>query len=488
MNGTMEQADLAVLVKPGTDGALALAVMHCLFRDGKADWDYLNRYTDVPQEFAEHVRTRTPQWAEQITGCAAETIEEFARLVGATKRAFFRLGYGFSRSRNGPVNMHAACCIPTVTGAWLHEGGGAFHNNAAIYHWNKSMIEASESRDPSVRMLDQSRVGAILCGDRAGLKDGPPVTAMLIQNTNPLSVAPDQEVVKRGFAREDLFTCVHEQFMTETAKMADVVLPATMFLEHDDVYQAGGSQYILLGPKLIDPPGECRSNHDVICALAKRVGAKHPGFEMTARGLIDWTLRNSRWGTLAELEAKRWIDCQPDFDIAHYVKGFGYPDGKFRFKPDWPNVPFRMQVHAGPIAEMPKLPDHWTIIEEVDAAHPFRLATSPARGFLNSTFNETPTSRQREGRPEVMIHPDDANALGIGDGSAVVLGNKRGEVRLHAKHFDGVRRGVLIAESIWPNDAHPDGRGINTLTGADAIAPYGGAAFHDNRVWIKRAA
>ena len=336
-------------------------------------------------------------------------------------------------------------------------------------------------------MLDQSRIGAILCGDRDGLKDGPPVTAMLIQNTNPLSVCPDQEMVKRGFAREDLFTCVHEQFMTETAKMADVVLPATMFLEHDDVYQAGGSQYILLGPKLIDPPGECRSNHDVICGLAKRVGAKHPGFDMTSRELIDWTLQKSRWGTLAELEAKRWIDCQPDFDTAHYVKGFGYPDGKFRFKPDWPKVPFRMPVHAGPVADMPKLPDHWTIIEEADAAHPFRLATSPARGFLNSTFNETPTSRQREGRPEVMIHPDDANALGIGDGAAVVLGNTRGEVRLHAKHFDGVRRGVLIAESIWPNDAYPDGRGINTLTGADAIAPYGGAAFHDNRVWIKRA-
>jgi len=488
MNGTMEQADLAVLVRPGTDGALACAVMHCLFRDGKADWDYLNRYTDAPRELAAHVRARDPQWAEKITGCPAQTIEEFARLVGATKRAFFRLGYGFARSRNGAANMHAASCIAAVTGAWLHEGGGAFHNNSDIFHWNKSMIEGHDVRDRSVRMLDQSRVGAILTGDRKALADGPPITAMLIQNTNPVSVAPDQNVVKRGFAREDLFVCVHEQFMTETAKMADVVLPATMFLEHDDVYQAGGSQYILLGPKLIAPPGECRSNHEVICALAARLGAKHPGFAMSARELIDWTLRNSGWGTLAELEAKRWIDCQPDFETAHYVKGFAYPDGKFRFKPDWPNVPFRSPCHAGPIAAMPKLPDHWTIIEEADATHPFRLATSPARGFLNSTFNETPTSRQKEGRPEVMIHPDDAGPLGITGGEAVVLGNRRGEVHLHARLFDGVRRGVLIAESIWPNEAFPDGRGINTLTGADAIAPYGGAAFHDNRVWIRRAA
>jgi len=488
MNGTMEQADLAVLVRPGTDGALSCAVMHCLFRDGKADWDYLDKYTDAPRELAEHVRSRDPAWAEAITGCPAATIEEFARLIGATKRAYFRLGYGFARSRNGPVNMHAASCIPAVTGAWLHEGGGAFHNNADIYHINKSMIEGQDLRDKSVRMLDQSRIGAILCGDNEALAGGPPVTAMLIQNTNPVSVCPDQEVVKRGFAREDLFMCVHEQFMTETARMADVVLPATMFLEHDDVYLGGGHQYIQLGPKLIEPPGECRSNHDVICSLASRLGAQHPGFAMSARELIDWTLRKSGWGTLAELESKRWLDCQPDFDTAHYIKGFAYPDGKFRFKPDWPNVPFRSPHRAGPIAAMPALPDHWTIIEEAETAHPFRLATSPSRGYLNSTFNETASSREREGgRPEVMIHPLDAQPLAIGDGMPVVLGNARGEVLLHARLFEGVRRGVLIAESIWPNDAYPDGRGINTLTGAEAIAPYGGAAFHDNKVWIKAA-
>jgi anaerobic selenocysteine-containing dehydrogenase len=207
---------------------------------------------------------------------------------------------------------------------------------------------------------------------------------------------------------------------------------------------------------------------------------------MSPRELIDWTLQRSGWGTLAELERARWIDCQPEFETAHYLKGFAWPDGKFRFKPDWPNVPFRSPHRCGPVDAMPGLPDHWEVIEEVDAQHPFRLATSPARNFLNSTFNETPTSRARERRPEVMIHPADAAMHGIADGDAVVLGNARGEVRLHARHFDGVRRGVLIAESIWPNEAFSDGRGINTLTGADSIAPYGGAAFHDNRVWIKR--
>ncbi len=488
MNATMEQADLAMLVRPGTDGALACAVMHCLFRDGKADQAYLARYADATDELEAHVRTRGPEWAARITGCDAATIEEFARLVGATRRAYFRLGYGFSRSRNGAVNMHAASCIPTVTGAWQYEGGGAFHNNADIYHWNKSMIEGHDARDPAVRMLDQSRIGPILCGDADALAGGPPVTALFIQNTNPVSVAPEQTRVKQGFARDDLFVCVHEQVMTETAKMADVVLPATTFLEHDDMYQGGGHQHILLGPKLVEPPGECRSNHEVICALAKRVGARHPGFDMSARELIDWTLGHSGWGTLADLEAKRWIDCQPDFETSHYLRGFNWPDGKFRFKPDWPNVPFRSPWRAGPFDRMPALPDHWEVIEEADEAHPFRLATSPARNFLNSTFNETPTSLTKEGRPEVMMHPADAAATGIADGDEVVLGNARGEVRLHARLFDGVRRGVLIAESIWPNHAYPDGRGINTLTGADAIAPYGGAAFHDNKVWIRRRA
>jgi anaerobic selenocysteine-containing dehydrogenase len=486
MNGTMQQADLPVLIRPGTDGALACAVMHCLFRDNKADWDYLERYTDAPHEFAAHLRTRDPQWASRITGAPVETIEAFAKLVGDNKRAFFRLGYGFSRSRNGAINMHAASCIAAVTGAWRLEGGGAFHNNGAIYHLNTRLIEGADLRDPSIRMLDQSRIGAILTGNADALRGGPPLTALFIQNTNPVSVAPDQETVKRGFAREDLFVCVHEQFMTDTAKMADVVLPATMFVEHDDMYTAGGSQYILFGPKLIEPPGECRSNHDLICALAKRLGAEHPGFDMSPRELIDATLQNSGWGTLAEIEQKRWIDCQPDFATAHYLDGFAYPDGKFRFRPNWPEAPFsRREVLYGP-SSIPSFPDHWNVIEEVDTEHPFRLATSPARGFLNSTFTETTTSLSRERRPTVMIHPDDAAASDISDGEEVRLGNRRGVVRLHAKVFDGVRRGVLIAESLWPNSAYPDGRGINTLTGADPIAPFGGAAFHDNKVWLRK--
>jgi anaerobic selenocysteine-containing dehydrogenase len=461
--------------------------MHCLFRDGKADWDYLDKYTDAPRELEAHLRTRDPQWASAITGTPVKTIEAFARLIGERKRAYFRLGYGFARSRNGPVSMHAASCIPAVTGAWRLEGGGAFHNSADIYKLDLTMIEGRDVWDRSVRVLDQSRIGAILTGDRDALQGGGPVDALIIQNTNPVTVAPDQNTVKTGFARKDLFTCVHEQFMTETAKMADVVLPATTFLEHDDIYRGGGHQYLILGPKIVEPPGECRSNHEVICALASRVGAHHPGFAMSPRALIDQMMRASKRGTLDVLERERWIDCQPPFEEAHYLNGFNWPDGKFRFKPDWENVPFRSPYKSGPIADMPPLPDYWTSIEVAEEDHPFRLATSPARGFLNTTFNETPTSVANEKRPTVMIHPADAERLGIADGDKVVLGNRRGQVRLHARVFDGVCRGVLIAESIWPNSAYEDGCGINSLTGADPIAPYGGAAVHDSKVWLRRA-
>lgn len=485
-NATMKQADLGLCLKPGTDAALACAVMHVLFRDGHADRDYLARYADCPDEFEAHLADRTPAWAAAITGLGVDEIETFARWVGGTKRSYFRLGYGFTRSRNGAVAMHAASCIPTVTGAWAHEGGGAFHSNSAIFGLRKDMIEGSDLRDPSVRALDQSRIGAILMGDAEALQGGPPVSAMIVQNTNPASVAPDQTRVKAGLSRDDLFACVHEQFMTETARLADIVLPATMFTEHDDIYRGGGHQYVLLGPKLVEAPGECRSNHDVVCGLAERLGARHPGFAMSPREHIDWLLRASGRGTLDELERERWVDCQPDFDTAHYLGGFAYPDGRFRFKPDWPNVPNENAGPMGPWPQMPAFPDQWDAIESASETYPFRLATSPARSFLNSTFNETESARRREGRPEVMVHPDDAAAAGITDGEKVRLVNERGAVTLHARHFGGLRRGVLVAESVWPNEAFEGGRGINVLTGADPVAPFGGAAFHDNHVRIEK--
>ena len=485
---TMRQADMALKLRPGTDGALACAVMHVLFRDEFADRVYMATFTDDPEALEAHVASRTPQWAASITGLTVAEIEAFAALVGRTKRTFFRLGYGFSRQRNGAANMHAALCIPAVTGAWAHEGGGALQSSSAVFKLDKTLITGADACDPSVRRMHQSRIGAVLTGEREALVGGGPVKALLIQNTNPMVVAPDQEKVRRGFAREDLFTVVHEQFLTDTARMADVVLPATMFMEHDDLYTASAHQYLQFGAKLIEPPPGCRSNHELICELARRLGASHRGFEMSARAIIDETLRVSGRGTLAQMEAGRWLDCRPEFREAHYLDGFGHADGKFHFRADWAATPYANNGLKAGWETMPTLPDHWPVNEATGTEHPFKLATSPARSFLNSSFNGTATSRAREGRPTALLHPDDAALLRVSDGDVVRLGNGRGSVRLHAKLSEAVRPGVIVSEGLWENRDFLDGRGINTLTSDDSVAPFGGAAFHDIRVWARAEA
>jgi anaerobic selenocysteine-containing dehydrogenase len=325
--------------------------------------------------------------------------------------------------------------------------------------------------------MDMSRVGAVLTGERSELGDGPAVHAMLIQNCNPVTVAPDSNKVRRGFAREDLFVAVHEQFMTETARRADVVLPATMFLEHDDLYQAGGHSHIQIGPKLIDPPGECRSNHALIQALAGRLGARHAGFGMTAMELIDATLRASGWPGAATVMQERWIDAEPPFEESHFLTGFGHA-GKFRFAPDWAAIG---PHHAG----MPALPDQMDNIDAARPEAPFRLVAAPARQFLNTSFTEMASGRRREGRPTVLIGAADAARLGVAEGGRVRLANARGAVVVHARVAEGMRPGVLVVEGIWPDECFVGGLGINALTSDDPAPPAGGAVFHDTAVWAE---
>jgi anaerobic selenocysteine-containing dehydrogenase len=478
---TAAAADWHLPVRPGSDGALACAVMHVAFRDGHADRGYMARYTDVPQALEAHVATRGPAWASAITGLPIADIEAFARLYCTTARSFIRIGYGFARSRNGAANMHAVACLPAVTGAWRHLGGGALWSNRGMYGWNKTLIEGLDALDPGIRVLDMSRVGSVLTGDRTELGDGPPVRAMLIQNQNPLTVCPDSNRVRRGFGRDDLFVCVHEQFMTETARWADVVLPATMFLEHDDLYQAGGHSHIQIGRKLVEPPGECRSNHEVLQGLAQRLGARHPGFEMTAMELIDATLQASGKPDAATVLRERWIDAMPPFEQAHFLTGFPQPNGRFRFAPDW-------RAMGDTEGVMPALPDHMEIVDAARPDCPFRLVTAPARSFLNTSFTEVASGRGRERRPTVLIHPADAARFGIDDGDRVRLGNARGEVVLHARLADGQLPGVLVSESVWPSECFEGGIGINALTSDDPGPPLGGAVFHDTAVWLRAEA
>jgi anaerobic selenocysteine-containing dehydrogenase len=477
---TAEVADLHLAPLPGTDGALACAVMHVLFKEGYADRAYLARYTDDPQGLETHLATRGPAWASRITGISEDQIVEFARLYGRTKRSFIRLGYGFSRSRNGAMQVFAVSCLPAVTGAWQYEGGGALYSQHNLPRLDRRLIEGSDLLDPPTRILDQSRIGPILCGDKRDLGDGPPVTALFIQNTNPMVVSPDSGRVRQGFARDDLFVCVHEQFLTETAAMADIVLPATTFLEHDDIYTAGAHTFLQIGRAVVTPYAESRSNHEVQCGLAKRLGARHPGFEMTAFEIIEQTLRVSGLPAPDQFEEGVWHDCWPGFETGHFLDGFAQPDKKFHLRADW-------TAFGREHASLPAFPDHVAVIDDADPDRPFRLIPAPSRSFLNTSFNNTPSSLAREGRPTAMVHPEALAALGLTDGGRIRIGNRQGSVVLHARAFDGMQKRVVIVEGLWPNYAFEEGIGINLLTSADPGLPGGGAVFHDTSVWLRPA-
>ncbi len=477
--GTAAQADMHLMVKPGTDDALAAAVIHQILKEGMADRDYLAAYSDWGPDLEAKYEACTPSWASGITGVPEEQIIAFARLYGATKKSYIRVGYGFSRSRNGAVSVHSVVCLPTVTGAWQYEGGGALYGQTMVYPLDHTLIQGLDVLDRSTRILDQSRFGPVLEGDKRDLGEGPPVTALFIQNTNPMAVCPDGGSVARGMARSDLFTCVHEQFMTETAAMADIVIPAPTSMEYDDLYIATGHTYLQATRKVIEPLGERRSNHDVICALAKRLGLRHRGFEMTAWEIIDETLRMSGLGDADSLAEGRWRDCALPYETMHFLDGFATPDKRFHFKPDWSRI--------GPAHEnLPKGPGHFDNTDNADEEHPFRLVTAPARAFLNTSFTETPGSLSREKKPRVKIHPDAAGRLSVKDDDLLRLGNKRADVVVAVEIFDGLQEDVLVVEGIWPNTAFVEGRGINHLVSADPAPPNGGAVFHDTAVWARR--
>ncbi|HEY4161415.1 MAG TPA: molybdopterin dinucleotide binding domain-containing protein, partial [Dongiaceae bacterium] len=229
--------------------------------------------------------------------------------------------------------------------------------------------------------------------------------------------------------------------------------------------------------KVVEPYAEARSNHYVICELAKRLGCRHRGFAMTEWELIEDMLRKSGWPGADAMYDAHWHDCMPKFETTHFLDGFGHADGKFHFRADWRSL-------GADTAGLSEFPDFSPVIDAATDELPFRLVAAPARQFLNSTFTETPTSRQREKRPTLLLHPADAGKLGIGNGDPVRVGNRQATISLHARLFDGVLPGVVVIESIWPNAAFPGGLGVNALTSAEPGKPGGGAVFHDTAVWI----
>ena len=476
---TAKIADLHIKLRPGTDGALACGIMKHLIENKKVDEKYLEKYAKGLSQLKTHLLKKDKNWASNISGVTYEKIITLSNLLSKTKKVFFRLGYGFTRQRNGSFNMHAVICIPTLLGAWKELGGGAFYNNGGIYNINKNLIEGLNFKNENIRMLDQSRIGPILNGNKSALKNGVAVKALFIQNTNPLVVAPETVLVRKGFQRKDLFVCVHEQFLTETAKYADIVLPATSFVEHNDIYIAGGHQHLTFGPKIIKELGECWSNNRLINELSKKMGSVKKEFSFSEEEFIDNTLKLSNLGSLKELKIKKFIDLQPEFNTSHFINGFGHKDKKFHLTAEWKinNKTFNKQF---------ELPDHYDLIEKPSKKFPFKLVTAPAHNFLNSSFTETNASKSIEKKPKIKIHSKDMEKLNIKNNEIIEIGNNRAKLKIHTEAFDGILPGVVIVEGIWPNEFFIEGLGINSLIGADSPEPFGGAVFHDSAIWIKK--
>ena len=482
---TAKIADLHIAPRPGTDGAVACALMHMLFKQKCIDRDYMDRYAQPTADLEKHLQDRDPKWAEHISGVPAAQIEKIANWYGQTQKSYIRLGIGFTRHRNGAVNAHAVSCLPILTGAWKYQGGGALLSTGGNFHLKSDLFDGVDSKDPESksptgRILDMSEIGKILCGDKGALKYGPPVNALLIQNTNPMLVAPDLSRVRKGLSRNDLFVCVHEQFMTETAKMADLILPATSFPEQGDIFTSYGHTFMQVTEKIIEAPGDCRSNHDLVNELARRLGTKNRCFNMSEQEMISESLDISGYPKSSEFVEQHVLDCAQPFEKNHFLDGFHWPDKRFRFAPDWEAI--------GPGGKnMPKLPDHWNVIDQRDQQHPFKLVAAPSRGYLNSSFNQSPSSIKREKKPWLKIHPEAAKTYGLKDGEMATIGNHRGSVTATVKFMQNIQPDTVVVEGIWPASTFPEGIGINVLISSEPASPNGGAVFHDTAVWVRPA-
>ncbi|MEG3639517.1 molybdopterin oxidoreductase family protein [Magnetococcus sp. PR-3] len=472
-NRTAKLADEHINPRPGTDGALAAAMMHVLLGEGLANRDYLARMTDFDEEVETHFKDKTPEWAAEITGLEAETIRQFARQLGQASVPYIRMGLGMSRQNNGAVNIHAVSALPAMVGAWEKRGGGAMMMSHGAFGLNDRAITGPHLvQGQPARELDMSRVGAIL----NDTKQETPVSAMLIMSVNPAVTNPDLGAVYRGLTRKDLFTVVHEQVMSDTAKFADILLPATTFLEHEDLYSSYGQYTLQHAQPILPPTGDARCNHDWVNELARRLGYEEQEFKNSTTQTVAQVLADSNLPPIDQWQG-RWQDVTPDEDTRHHRHGFGHADKRFHFRAHWSNP------------QMPALPDHWAVNRRdlaSDQSYPLDFMTPPAHAVLNSTFTQCDYHEKKLGEPLLFINPEDAQQRGVKEGDLVVAYNALAYLRFKAHLTEDVRPGLTLCESNYAAKAFKEGISLNALSHADVVEPTGGAAFHDNRVQVEK--
>lgn len=479
-NRTAQWGDWFIPLYPGTDSALALGLMNVLFDRGLTDEAFMQKYTVGHEALRDHVRDYTPERVARITGVPEADIVKLAELYGNAQAAHIHIGNGLQHHDNGGMNVRSIACLPAITGQWLKRGGGAVRTNSYA-STNSDALERPELRsNPEARVVNMNRIGEAL------LEDQQPIRALMVYCSNPLVVAPDTERVERGFAREDLFTVVHDLFMTDTAKYADIVLPAKSSFEATDLYTSYWHQYVHLQEPVIAPIGESKSNMELFSLLGQAMGYDPEIFgetpeQMIADALADTGNPYMNGVTLEALQEHRFVKLDMSSHDS-FLEQLPTPSGK-------------IELYSETMAErgLPPLPTYRALVEGYDGehpagpddVHPLMFLSPPNHNFLNSTFANTEKHQRMEKMPMLQIHPEDAAHRNIEDGDAVVVWNDRGRIELTAKVSESMLPGTVISQGLWWDGSGRKQR-VNSLTSNRLSDMGNGATFFSATVEVKR--
>ena len=459
---TFSQAHEHIYVKPGSDGALALGMLHIIHRDGLADTDFIKEHVQGYDELVKEVLLNfTPEKASDICGVSVDRMTEFAHAYATSKAPFIRLGSGLSRYGNGAMTCRAINALPAVVGAWQYPGGGLLSSASGSKFIGKDVMQQAHVHAPAKRLMPMIKLGEMLTNS-----EGVGVHSLYVFSSNPAITAPNQNVVRKGLMRNDLFTIVHERFFTDTCKYADIILPATTSVEHDDIYNSYGHYTIGTGYKLIEPIGESRSNWQVIAELAKRMGLEDDFFDLSEKDLIEQIVRTS--SRISKSDQDLILTGEPvEMTVPEsYKMDFKTPSGKIEL--------YNPQDVEPLIRYMPPYGDN----------APFWLIIGNDIRILDSSFCELEFDD-----PELMklrIHPEDAKMYNINDGAEVEIYNDRGSVKIKAYYDDEVQRGTLVTLGVWWQSQSSDPHvAINALTAARPTDQGWGSTFYDVQVHIR---
>ncbi len=472
---TGKLSDRHYAVRPGSDAALALAMMHVIAFESLEDRGFVEQHTLGFDELKDRVRDWTPRRASDLTGLAAEDIAQLAREYATTRPAAIRLNYGVQRSERGAMAVRTIALLPALTGAWRDAGGGVQLSTSQAFHLNRAGLERPDLQLASPLGREARIVNMSLLGDALTKLDNPPVKALVVYNSNPAAVAPDQNAVRRGLRRDDLFTVVLEQFQTDTADFADIVLPATTFLEHTDLYFAYGHYHLQLARPALEAPGETLPNTAVFRRLALRMGFEELCFSDTDDDMMRTVLDSGHpfldGISLQRLEGEHSVRLRIGDPFLPFAEGgFGTPSGKCEFHAETLGYEPPVESRAGD--------------KRLTARFPLEMISPKNGDSMNATFgNRAEVDAQTA---VLTLHPADAAPRAIGNGDAVRIYNDRGQCVLRAVVSDTVAEGVVCAPSVrWPKRAM-DGNSVNMLTSQRLTDKGGGASFYSCLVQVER--